>query len=452
MIRASSCRAAIVSAALLGISLFGVSLSGCGGDGGENLLTLDPVKFTALQTFTADDLTAFMKTTLGAAQGDPRFGTLPDATDGATYYRVTYPSVNFSGNPVTLSGAVAIPTGGSVKGLVIYMHGTSLGQNECPSAGISGPNAYHEGATAISAFLSGGYAVALPDYIGQGVSNQPHPYVMASKNAASGRDLASAAYQMATELGVSIAPKLFVTGYSEGGQNAMGLCQLLESEPIEGLTFTASAPMSGPYDLSGAQRLMLMGLVPTQPDAIQFAPLMLVGDIAYAANAYYEIPSNTLFKKNIASKIPTFFDGSKTTKSVLESLLLPATLDGYIKDSSGNYHLASIMVPAAAQGLNEPNPGFPLYKMLQEYDTYDWKPTVPMYLTGLSSDTLVSFGNTQSAVNAMRTKGVDSATMGHHAIVGPELNHLSNISGSCILARRFFDGGFDAVPTDADPG
>jgi hypothetical protein len=114
MIRASSCRAAIVSAALLGISLFGVSLSGCGGDGGENLLTLDPVKFTALQTFTADDLTAFMKTTLGAAQGDPRFGTLPDATDGATYYKVTYPSVNFGGNPVTLSGAVSIPTGGSV--------------------------------------------------------------------------------------------------------------------------------------------------------------------------------------------------------------------------------------------------------------------------------------------------------------------------------------------------
>ncbi len=434
------------------IGAFGTMfLVGCGGSDSDRILRSDPVKYTALQTFSAADLTAFMQDKLKVPLADPAFGTLPDATLGGTYYKVTYSSKTFLGEPVTVSGAVAIPTGGAPKGLVVYMHGTSLGQNECPSAGISGPTTYNEGATAIAAFLSGGYAVAMPDYLGQGVNTNPHPYVMGSKNSPAGRDIALAAFTVATGTHQPIEPKVFVAGYSEGGQNAMALCHALEADPIPSVDFTAAAPMSGPYDLSGAQRQMLMGPIAGRPDKLQYAPLMLVGDIAYAANSYYNIPPGAIFKKNIASKIPTFFNGSKTTADVLLGLLLPATLDGFVKDKDGNFYIAAIMQPAAAKGLSTPDPSFPMYAMLKSYDTYNWKPTVPMYLTGLTTDTFVSFGNTQSAVKAMRANGVTSSTLGYHGIVHPDLNHLSNIGGSCILARKFFDGGFAAVPTDSDP-
>ena len=406
------------------------------------------ISFQTIETMDAPTLAAFMRTTLGKSLTDPRFGDLPDPTVGMELYCFMYSSLDFYGNLTTLSGAVAIPDGGSTKGMVIYTHGTSIGQHECPSSGITGPDAYAEAASAVAALTTGGYAVVMPDYIGQGASADPHPYVVPSRNAVAGRDAAVAAYAIASAVARPVANRIFVTGYSEGGANAMGLSQLLEASPFPDKPFVASAPLSGPYDLSGAQRLLLMGPQQPSPDDLQFAPLMLVGDVAHSANAYYGIKPGTIFKAAFAGAIAPNFSGKRTNKQAVESLLISATLAGYRKRADGDYYLADIMTPAAAAGLTTPDPNFPLYQVLQANDTFDWSPTVPMYLVGLKQDTLVSFGNTVSAVNAMRARGVTPATMNYHGIDGPDLNHLTASPGAMILARKFFDGGFATVPTD----
>ena len=432
-----------------------IGLGGCAGTSSEmksNLLGGGVQNYVSLQTMTQAELTTFMTTTLGTAQGDPRFGTLPAAVDGTQIFKVTYNSVNFAGTPVTLSGAIALPLTGAPKGMVIYMHGTSIGQNECPSAGVSGANAYNEAAIAVAAFASGGYAVVMPDYVGQGVSTEAHPYVMGSKNAPTGRDLAIATYGIAQEVGCTIGTNLYVSGYSEGGGNAMALCQLLQAQPIPGKVFKAGATMSGPYDLSGAQRAMLMGPQQPQPDDLQFAAVMLTGDISHAANAYYGIKPNVIFKPLMASEIEPSFDGHMSNKDLVEHMAAVSALDGYTKQADGAYHLVDIMTPTAGAAMTLPDMNYPLIKMLEQYNTFSWTPNFPLYMVGLQTDTLVSFNNTINAIKAMRGLGVTNTGVNFHGASAPELNHLTAMPGLSILARRFLDGGFAAVPTDADPG
>ena len=43
--------------------------------------------------------------------------------------------------------------------------------------------------------------------------------------------------------------KLFLTGHSEGGYVTVAVQKELETNPVDGLTVTASAPSAGPYDL-----------------------------------------------------------------------------------------------------------------------------------------------------------------------------------------------------------
>lgn len=443
---------------------FVVSLIGCGGGTAPQTvgqhIPPEPVirgdvpgqgtliSYQKIESMTADELTSFMQTTLGKNLGDPRFGTLPNAVDGMDLYCFMYSSIDFNGALVTLSGAVAIPTSGSTKGLVISMHGTSIGQNECPSSGISGADAYAEAEVAVAAFSSGGYAVVMPDYIGQGSSVAAHPYVMPARNAVSGRDAALAAYTIASQENRRIGDNIYVTGYSEGGANAMGLCQLMEQSPIEGRTYVAAAPMSGPYDLSGAQRTMLMGPQQPDPNELQFAAVMLSGDLVHSANAYFGVKIADVFKAGVAVQVPTVYSGKKTNQQAAETMALAAALSGYKKRSDGNYYLADVMKPAAATALTTPDTTYPLYQILQANNTHDWSPTVPIYMVGLKTDTLVSFGNTQSAITAMRARGVTGTTANYHGIDGPDLNHLTTVPGASILARRYFDGGFSVVPTD----
>ncbi|MBX7131531.1 MAG: hypothetical protein K1X67_02520 [Fimbriimonadaceae bacterium] len=409
------------------------------------------ISYQSVDTMTADELTAFMKTTLGSSLGDPRFGTLPDAVDGMDYYCYMYSSIDYNGALTTLSGAVALPTNGSPKGLIIYTHGTAVGQNACPSIGITGPDAFPEAAVAVSAYTSGGYAVVLPDYIGQGSSLAAHPYVMPARNAPAGRDAAIAALAIAAQLNRPIGPNLYITGYSEGGANAMGLTQLMEQAPIPGLTLVTSAPMSGPYDLSGAQREMLMGPQQPSPEDLQFAPLLLTGDLVNSANAYFGVKPGDVFKAAFAAQIPSAFGGKKTAKQALEALTLAATLSGYRKKSDGAYHLADIMKPAAASALTSGDPTYIINQILAANNTFDWSPTVPMYLVGLQQDTLVSFNNTISAMKAMRARGITNSQLNYHGINGPDLNHLTAVTGASILVRHYLDGGFEAVPVDSDP-
>ncbi|MBX3172600.1 MAG: hypothetical protein KF760_34675 [Candidatus Eremiobacteraeota bacterium] len=157
-----------------------------------------------------------------------------------------------------VSGGLLLPQGigkAQLKGVVVYFHGTTFSKAQVPSN--YGSNI--ETQLMAEVFASQGYAVVMPDYVGQGVDwLDVHPYVVYPKaSAKTAVDMLAAVKQtLLTSYGIlptDPALKLFSVGYSEGGAYSLWFNQFLCSNP--GLLdsryqLTHSVGIEGAYDLS----------------------------------------------------------------------------------------------------------------------------------------------------------------------------------------------------------
>lgn len=159
---------------------------------------------------------------------------LPQAANAVDLYKVSYRSRNDKNAPVVLTGLVALPKTEAPKGLVIFNHGTTTDRNMSPSR-YTGGKATTETELAILAFASGGYAVAMPDYLGLGDEKGFHPYPLGAINQLSAVDIIAPARALARRQNVALGSRLFVTGYSEGGAVAMWAARELEIKIRRGL-------------------------------------------------------------------------------------------------------------------------------------------------------------------------------------------------------------------------
>jgi hypothetical protein len=132
-------------------------------------------------------------------------------------YKITYKTKNVDGTEITASGAVLFPEGGTNLPLLSYQHGTLTNLEEAPSN--YGGDEIKYLAPIIS---SAGYAISVPDYIGYGASDSyPHPYEHAETLGSASFDMLMAAKEFFDYIDITLSDKLFITGYSEGG-NAPG--------------------------------------------------------------------------------------------------------------------------------------------------------------------------------------------------------------------------------------
>ena len=102
-------------------------------------------------------------------------------------------------------------------------------------------------------FAPGGYVVCMPDYLGLGLGEGLHPYCHAKSEATATVDMLRATRQVCDEQDIHLNDQTFLFGYSQGGHATMAAARELELYHTDEFTLTASAPMSGPYDISGAQ-------------------------------------------------------------------------------------------------------------------------------------------------------------------------------------------------------
>ena len=65
-------------------------------------------------------------------------------------------------------------------------------------------------------------------------------------------------------------------------------------------------------------------------------------------------------------------------------------------------------------------------------------------------DGFVPKENTLKAISTMRARGVGAETVRHYVLPGRKYDHMLGILPGLIHTRKFFDGGFDAVPTSPD--
>lgn len=364
-------------------------------------------------------------------------GMAPLATSrGVELHKITYTSLNASSKPTQLTGLVVLPIGGAPKGLIVYCHGTTVDRRRSPS-NYKGKGEAPETVEAITAFASGEYAVILPDYIGLGGSKDAHPYPLSKVNARSGIDMIQAARRFAADRGYDMGNQLYISGYSEGGGVAMALTQSLQALAGPMFNVTASAPASGPYDLSGVTREFMMAETGEQTGFV--LRLYLLSYATNYLNQQKGLKLNTFYKTALANALGINYRRNPTDEGVLKNIGLTTML------MRSKNRLSNVLQPVFMRDMKEGRGSNPFVQMLRQNDTYDWSPTRPMLMIYVDKDFIVSPENTEKAYNAMRRRGVPSSVM-RKLMLPSSYDHLTGIAPALAMTRAFFDGGFASVP------
>ena len=330
---------------------------------------------------------------------------------GVNRYQVIYETIDPMGGRTTASGGLFLPQQtGKNWPLLSYSHGTITQTNQVPSVGLT------EDTLAGFAFASVGYASAAADLLGLGASPGFHPYLHARSEATASVDMLRAARSFCASNSIGLNGQIFVTGYSQGGHTAMALHWELERYHTNEFTVTASAPMAGPYDMSGVEMNDILS--PRCPPNPYYAAYVLM---AYQS-VYALAPSwSNLVVAPYASTIPPLFNGNTSGTTINGAM--PAC------------NISTILWPAVVSSLTN-DPGSPLYQALRDNDLYRWKPVAPMRLYHCSGDLDVLPANSVVATNNFWALGATQVLL---IDPQPGADHSSCAIPSLAAAQAWFD-------------
>lgn len=238
-------------------------------------------------------------------------------------FKLVYHTTDPLGKPTIASGLLQIPSNPGQPSralpLLSYQHGGIWAKSKSPS----NENGSEQGALWV--FNPKGYVFVMADYLGLGDSTIQQPMYHAKSLATATADMLRAARKACAKLNVQLNSKLFLTGYSQGGHATMALHRYLESELKSEFTVTASAPISGGYDIENLNFLNLL----TKP---KFMSPYKVAYIIYSMNSIYKFLSSLeeAFLPEWAQKIPKILDSSNSQLANQPfglSSLFPETID-----------------------------------------------------------------------------------------------------------------------------
>jgi len=196
--------------------------------------------------------------TLAPPEGLPAFygapDPIPDAEPGTllrsevvdapglpgTFHRVLYASESLQGEPIVVTGVVAVPDGPPPAGgfpTVAWAHGTT------GLADVCAPSLEGAGAVPLAEqLLDAGYVVTATDYEGLGTPGR-HPYIAGDSEARGVIDSVRAAGQLD---GVELDGRYAVWGHSQGGHAAMFALDIADdwAPELELVGVVAGAPPS----------------------------------------------------------------------------------------------------------------------------------------------------------------------------------------------------------------
>ncbi|MFC9893717.1 alpha/beta hydrolase family protein [Nocardia sp. NPDC127579] len=209
------------------------------------------------------------------------------ALAGARNQLVLYRSIDMQGNPVAVSGTVAVPQGTPPPGgwpLISWAHGTTGVADVCaPSRDTDSTYPAHDYTTLTRQYLerwiAAGYAVAQTDYQGLGTPG-PHGYLIGAAEQRAVADIALAA----RDIDPAIGTRWVAIGHSQGGQAAV-FTDALAAEwapqlDLLGAVALAPASNSGPA-IESAHLVSQLGAAalaaPVLRSAAAFVPLIVRG-------------------------------------------------------------------------------------------------------------------------------------------------------------------------------
>ncbi len=325
-------------------------------------------------------------------------------------FRVVYKTPDAFGNETYASGALVIPVNHSIEfPLTVYEHGTVVKRFDVPS--------YESDELILGIiYACAGYIISLPDYLGLGDSPGRHLYCHAKTEATATVDLLRATKTICEEKNVLFSDQLFIFGYSQGGHAALATTKEIQFNHQNEFTVTACAPMSGPYDISGAQTDFVLSDEPY--GAPFYLPyLMLAYNDIYKM---YDTPSDYL-ESPYDTLIPPLFDGNFDGWEI--DLEMPSVPKDIIKQDVMEDFL-----------LHENTNPFRI--ALRDNDLTEWKPTVPIIMYYCTADELVNYQNSINAQNAFIVNGSTSTSL---YLPSASSNHNDCAEPCFIFARSWFD-------------
>jgi len=355
------------------------------------------------------------------------------STSDIDLYKITYTSTDLKGAPTTLSGLVALPTEGAPKGLVVCCHGT-ISDNAAAPSRYTGDDNKSESQIASVVFGAGGYAVAMPDYLGLGDSSGVHPYPLGDVNSKSAIDMIGAARELGVKQHSMIGRKLYVTGYSEGGAVAMWTVRNLEGTANAP---TLAAPLSGPYDLSSVMLKFLVGET-SHAEVLAFK-MFVLGYSVYSICTNYGLDINNYFAPSFASYVPYLFNEQLSDEQMAKKMMVKGMQMGTMKS------VKRVVDSKFWDEVNKIDSSDPLVEVMKDNDCFNWSPKTKMILVYLTTDQFVPPANTEMTIQAMRSNGVSEDTVRTYPITTAGLTHITAAPTAMVAARKFFDGGFTAI-------
>lgn len=325
---------------------------------------------------------------------------------GAAVYVMEYMTVDVEGKLIMASGAVVVPqpTLGSLS-MVSFQHGTSVRRFDVPSAGGT------EGVLLGLLFSSDGYLSVMPDLVGLGSSPGFHPYLIADVSASAVIDHLLAVLQWSMTQSWDISGEVYLAGYSSGGYTVMAAQRTMQEDYGDIFSIVASAPMAGPYDLSGTMLEMILREEP-YPQPYYLPYIMLSYNEAYD---FFEHPSDFL-RSPYDVTLPPLFDGTHSGEEI-NNVMPPIPIHIVRQD--------------VLQAVKE-DPDHPFLQRLRENDLTNWSPDSPTRLYHCAADELVPIENSQIAAQ----RSGDAAML---IDPSPQSGHIDCALIAIASARAWFN-------------
>lgn len=414
---------------LTGVVLTALLVACGGGGGGGSGSTFDLSGDRGSLVATPAPLASLTPAQFQAAAPASLFQVAGTPTCTISFNYFQYGTVGGAGEKTTASGGIMVPSGSSAacqgpRPILLYAHGTTTEKNFNMASPQTG-----EAALIAAMYAAQGYIVVAPNYAGyESSSLSYHPYLNADQQSKDMIDALTAAKKAFSSIGASASNKLFISGYSQGGHVAMATVKALQAA---GTSVTASAPLSGPYNLGYFGDVVYSGTI--NLGATIFTPLLTTayqksyGDLYTSPSTIYTpqfangieslLPSTTSLTGLItAGKLPQtcLFESTSTTAFTCPSGFL-------INTSYRNAVLADAQANPGNPATGMANPAHPLRRAAYRNSLLNFTPASPMLLCGGNADPTVFYSvNTPPAAAYFTAQGnpavvaldVDSAPTG----------------------------------------
>lgn len=382
-----------------------VLLTACGTDGNTGENSVDTGSSEFVSAIVLDDINASI--ILQYVRG----GIDANATNAFGYkaVKITYNTVGQNNKPVVASGLLVIPSATDAykaylaslgKSFSVSMlcdnHGTIFTNAEAPTnvevANDFNPN--YSLALLTTGFA--GFAGIFPDYIGYGESNDvAHPYMLKKASARASLDMIKASMKYMLDNDVVINYQLYISGYSQGGYNAMALAQEVENS-FDSVTLKGVAPLAGPHDLEALANIEI------NASHTMVYPAFL----GYLADSYSfyndDLNQSDIVLETNSTKYHALFDGSNA------NVVIHANLFGQDAQGGFNTYTADKLFKTSFINDYQNNVNSVIrQKFIENKSYYNWTPQTRVNLVHCIDDEIIPFSMSQNAFNELDATGGD---------------------------------------------